>query len=158
MIVADGDDVARVDVAASDWQGPNEAAIGWWRNKMPSVAARKLRPAPNAVLLDTLCDLLERPNKSELAYLLALLLVRRRVLQEEQNFSQADIESRASSSTSDANGSHGGNAPMDVVPDQLWKLVSTVDGRELIVPLAAPTTESIQTLQAELQTLLFTDQ
>lgn len=158
MIVADGEDVARVDVAASDWQGPNEAAIGWWRNKMPSVAARKLRPAPNAVLLDTLCDLLERPNKSELAYLLALLLVRRRVLQEEQNFSQADIESRASSSTSDANGSHGGNAPMDVVPDQLWKLVSTVDGRELIVPLAAPTTESIQTLQAELQTLLFTDQ
>ena len=158
MIVAEGDEVARVDVAASDWKGPSEAAIGWWRNKMPSAAARKVRPAPNAVLLDTLSDLLERPSKSELAYLLALLLVRRRVLQEEQSYSQTEIELRESRSTSELNGSRHGSGPQDAAPEQLWKLICPVDGREWSVPVAAPTTESIKTLQAELQTLLFTDQ
>lgn len=159
MIVAEGDDVARVDVAASDWQGPNAGAIGWWRNKMPSAAARKLRPAPNAVLLDTLSDLLDRPSKSELAYLLALLLVRRRVLQEEQSLSQAEMESHdGAGPTSHANGSRHGSAPVAAAPEQLWKLVCPVDGRQWCVPVAAPRTEAIQTLQAELQTLLFTDQ
>lgn len=158
MIVAEGDDVARVDVAASDWQGPSEAAIGWWRNKMPSAAARKLRPAPNAVLLDTLSDLLERPSKAELAYVLALLLVRRRVLQEEQTFSQAENELRETGSTSEMNASRHGSVTMDAAPEQLWKLICPVDGREWNVPIAAPTTETTQALQAELQTLLFTDQ
>lgn len=80
-----GDDVVRVDIAASHWTGPGDGAIGWWRSKMPAAAAKKMRPAPNGVLLDTLSDLLQRPGKDALAYLLALLLVRRRVLQEEQN-------------------------------------------------------------------------
>ncbi len=158
MIVADGDDVARVDIAASDWQGPNEAAIGWWRNKMPSAVARKLRPAPNAVLLDMLSDLLERPGKSELAYLLALLLVRRRVLQEEQGFLRDGDDSRQVAPTSDAASARQGSEPMNSALEQPWKLVCPIDGREWSVAVATPTPESLQTLQAELQTLLFTDQ
>ncbi len=158
MIVAEGDDVTRIDIAASDWQGPSEVAIGWWRNKMPSAAARKLRPAPNAVLLDTLSDLLERPGKSELAYLLALLLVRRRVLQEEQGFLREDDDAREVKPVCDAANDCDGSHPLDSSAEQHWKLVCPVDGREWSVPVAAPTTESLQTLQAELQTLLFTDQ
>lgn len=152
VIMPEGDEVARLDIAASHWQGPSQGAIGWWRNKMPSAAARKLRPAPNAVLLDTLTDLLERPGQEQLAYLLALLLVRRRVLQEEQNFLQDDEQEHKpqleESGLDAAESGHG----------QAWKLVCAVDGREWIVPVAAPNAATTAALQAELQTLLFTDQ
>jgi hypothetical protein len=52
---------------------------------MPAAGAAKLRPAPNEVLLDVLTDLLQRPAQAELAYLLALLLVRRRALVDDQS-------------------------------------------------------------------------
>lgn len=133
VIVPQGDDVTRIDIAARHWQGPTEGAIGWWRNKMPSAEARKLRPAPNGVLLDTLSDLLERPGKEKLAYLLALLLVRRRVLHEDQSVLDREVDNRA------------------------WKLLCPVDGREWLVAPVAPAAEEMQALQAELQTLLFTD-
>ncbi len=158
MIVADGDEVARVDVAASDWRGPSEETIGWWRSKMPSATARKLRPAPNAVLLDTLSVLLERPNKSELAYLLALLLLRRRVLHEDPSHSHKELELREAVSTDDASGSRPVDSMLDASPEQPWKLVCPDDGREWIVSVAAPKAESRQALAAELQSLLFTDQ
>jgi hypothetical protein len=153
VIMPEGDEVARLDIAASHWQGPSEGAIGWWRNKMPSAAARKLRPAPNAVLLDTLTDLLERPGKEELAYLLALLLVRRRVLQEEQNFLQDDDERELTQQSQET-----GLGEADSELWRPWKLVCAVDGREWSVPVAAPSAETTKALQAELQTLLFTDQ
>ena len=133
VLVPRGDDVTRIDIAARHWQGPTEDAIGWWRNKMPSAEARKLRPAPNGVLLDTLADLLERPGKEALAYLLALLLVRRRVLHEEQSIVDQEADTT------------------------VWKLVCPVDGREWLVTPVAPAAENLQALQAELQTLLFTD-
>lgn len=133
VLIPQGDDVARIDIAARNWQGPAEGAIGWWQNKMPSAGTKKLRPAPNGVLLDTLSELLERSGKEELAYLLALLLVRRRVLHEEQSLS--------------VNTDH----------DTTWKLTCPVDGREWLVPAVAPAAENMQALQTELQTLLFTD-
>ena len=138
VIVPQGDDVTRIDIAARHWQGPTEGAIGWWRNKMPSAEARKLRPAPSGVLIDTLSDLLERPGKEELAYLLALLLVRRRVLHEDQSL--LDQSSR----------DHGAE-------DSAWRLICPVDGREWLIATVAPAAENMQALQAELQTLLFTD-
>ncbi|MEO8272170.1 MAG: hypothetical protein ABI557_20840 [Aureliella sp.] len=158
MILAEGDEVARVDIAASDWQGPSDAAIGWWRNKMPSAAARKMRPAPNAVLLDTLSDLLERPGKSELAYLLALLLVRRRVLHEHQDFLRDDVDARGSQPSIDGTNAQQEGSLKDSISELPWMLICPVDGREWSVPATAPSTESLQALQAELQTLLFTDQ
>lgn len=133
VLVPQGDDVARLDVAARNWQGPTQGAIGWWKNKMPAAAAKKLRPVPNGVLLDTLSELLERPGKEELAYLLALLLVRRRVLHEEQSLLA------------------------DAADDTHWKLTCPVDGREWVVPSIAPTPQNLGVLQAELKTLLFTD-
>ncbi len=139
VILADGDDVSRIDIAASEWKGPREDAIGWWRSKMPAAASKKVRPAPNGVLLDTLSDLLERQGKEPLAYLLALLLIRRRVLQESQTLDSA----------------HDPTHPLSATH---WRLVCPADGREWHVPLEAPRPEMLEQLQAELKGLLFTDE
>ncbi len=132
----DGENVRRVDVSAEQWQGPNENAIGWWKSKMPAAAARRLQPAPSGVLLDTLSDLLERPGQESLAYLLALLLVRRKVLIEEESL---DME------LSDAPTSH-------------WSLTCAADGRQWNVPLCAPSAEALPKLQIQLNELLFTEE
>ncbi len=155
VIVSKGDDVARMDVAASSWTGPSEGTIGWWRNKMPAAAARKLRPAPSGVLLDTLSDLLNRPGKEALAYLLALLLVRRRVLQEDHDLLASDSQINHSATPEDAL-----LGETDEVP--LWNLVCPADGRQWNVPIVVPRTvqpkSSFDELQAELKTLLYTDE
>jgi len=157
--MAKGDDVARLDIAASSWTGPSEGAVGWWRNKMPAAAARKLRPAPTGVLLDTLSDLLQRPGKEALAYLLALLLVRRRVLQEDQDLLAMEAP------TGHATKCHAAgrvDASDDSSLAPLWNLVCPADGRQwnvpMVVPGAAQAESTKDELQAELKTLLFTDE
>lgn len=140
VIVPQDDDLVRIDIAASQWTGPGEHAIGWWRSKMPVATAHRTRPAPNGVLLDTLSELLERPGKESLAYLLALLLVRRRVLQEEQ-----PSHPLASAAPSDAARTH-------------WNLTCPADGRQWMVTITIPTPEQLEALQEELKGLLFVDE
>ena len=135
-IVPDGDNVKRMDIAATEWHGPRDETIGWWRSRMPSAGPKTLRPAPNGVLLDTLSELLERPGQESLAYLLALLLVRRRVLQEEDSI---EHELSANQSTH-------------------WCLVCKADGRKWNVTLCEPPEEELGDLNSELNELLFTEE
>lgn len=134
-LVPAGDEIVRIDVAASEWTGPKPDTVGWWRCRMPDAKEKKLRPAPNGVLLDTLSDLLERPGKEALAYMLALLLTRRRVL---TNF-ESIVE-------------------QTVVDDSLWTLTCPADGRQWNIPIVEPDAEQLQALQEELNSLLFTEE
>lgn len=75
-----GSDVVRRDFAASAWAGPPTEAIGWWKSRVPEPNAKKIKLAPNEVLLELFDQLAERPESEDMRYVLALLLVRRRVL------------------------------------------------------------------------------
>ena len=136
VLEAEGEKISRKDIAAENWNGPSDSMIGWWRSEMPQAGPKKLRLAPNGVLLDTLAELIEKPGQEKLAYVLALLLVRRRVLSEEQklNFEQSDA------------------------PSETWNLVCSADGRFWSVPLEIPEAEEVARLQDELTSLLFTEE
>lgn len=136
VLIPDGDEITRIDIAAKQWNEPPENAIGWWKCRMPDAQRRGLRPAPNSVLLDTLAELLQRPDRSDLAYLLALLLVRRRVLVEEQ---QIELDESSSS-------------------NEVWNLVQPADGRQWQVPIRNPEAAELVKLQESLIKLLFTDE
>jgi hypothetical protein len=136
VLIPEGDEITRLDISAKQWTEPPENAIGWWKCRMPDAQRRGSRPAPNSVLLDTLAELLQRPDKAELAYLLALLLVRRRVLVEEQ---QIELDE---------------NQPTQ----EVWNLVQPADGRQWQVPLCNPSTAELAKLQESLIKLLFTDE
>ncbi len=97
---------------------------------------KKIRPAPNGVLLDTLSELLERPGKETLAYLLALLLIRRRVLHEEQLPQDEQAQEQRT----------------------VWNLICPADGRQWNVPLVTPHTATLPDLQEQLKRLLFTEE
>ena len=135
-IISEGEDVKRVDIASSEWKETEEDVVGWWRCRMPNAQAAKLKPAPNGVLLDTLAELLEKPGKESLAYLLAVLLVRRRVLSEEEAL---DLED-------------------DQEEQTYWNLVCSADERQWNVPLLDPTPQTLLALQEELNALLFTEE
>jgi hypothetical protein len=97
---------------------------------MPAKKTGKLVMAPTAVLLDTLERLCEEPSDADLAYLLAVLLVRRRVLTPQDD----DFES------TETNYLH---------------LTYSSENRELIIPIQEPAPERGEFLQQKLVELLY---
>lgn len=91
-LIPDGGGWKRLDYSASSWQGPPDGAIGWWKSQVPDPSAKRPGLAPNEVLLDLLQQWAEQPEAAQLRYVLALLLVRRRVLRWEDE--QSDPSGR----------------------------------------------------------------
>jgi hypothetical protein len=85
VLTTEKKDVRRHDYAAEAWAGPPEKALAWWKSRMPTREAKKGQLAPNEVLLQLFAELEHVPEKADLRYVLALLLVRRRVLREEES-------------------------------------------------------------------------
>jgi hypothetical protein len=70
----------RIDYAATAWAGPPAHTLAWWRSTFPATAQAGTTLAPADVLLDVLEELEGREGDTALRYLVALELVRRRVL------------------------------------------------------------------------------
>jgi hypothetical protein len=75
-----GADVVRKDYSPEAWKGAPDAAFGWWKSRVPEPTAKKIKLAPNDVLLELFDQLADKTEQQDLQYVLALLLVRRRVL------------------------------------------------------------------------------
>jgi hypothetical protein len=82
-LVAEGAAVVRRDFSAQGWQSPPENTIGWWKTTIVDPHAGRMHWAPNDVMLHYFERLHEDPAADDARYVLALLLVRRRVLRVE---------------------------------------------------------------------------
>ena len=80
VLATQGAAVERQDYSLEAWQGPPEGALGWWKSKIPTREAKKNRMAPSEVLLQLFQGLEAAADKQDMRYVLALLLIRRRVL------------------------------------------------------------------------------
>lgn len=83
VLEVQGANVIRKDYCQSAWSGPPVEALGWWMMRIPEQSAKKVKLAPNDVLLELFDQLAEQPFQEDMRYVLALLLVRRRVLRVE---------------------------------------------------------------------------
>ncbi len=83
VLIAEGAELRRLDYCADAWEGPPENATGWWRSRMPSATQKRMHWAPNEVMLHFFEELEDQPDRLDMRFVLALLLVRRRVLREE---------------------------------------------------------------------------
>ncbi|RLS28745.1 MAG: hypothetical protein DWH79_12905 [Planctomycetota bacterium] len=70
----------RIDYGADGWEGPPEKTVAWWRSHSPQPESSGATLAPNDVLLDVIEQLDGNKDEATLRYLVALQLVRRRVL------------------------------------------------------------------------------
>ncbi len=84
VLVAEQGELLRYDYSAEAWQGPPQGAIGWWKAEIPSPSTKKKHWAPNDVMLQFFDELEKQEDKQDVRYVLALLLVRRRVMRHEE--------------------------------------------------------------------------
>jgi len=78
-----GAELSRSDYCAEAWKRPPETCLGWWRSRVPTKDDAQPQLAPVDVLINLFVALAERPDDAPFRYLLALLLLRRRVLRRE---------------------------------------------------------------------------
>ncbi|MGA2619131.1 MAG: hypothetical protein ABSF26_16095 [Thermoguttaceae bacterium] len=83
-LVAEGAELRRSDFSVAAWQGPPPGSVGWWKSQVPDHRAARRHWAPNDVLLHCFDGLAEQSEKQAMRYVLALLLVRRRVMRLEE--------------------------------------------------------------------------
>ena len=79
VLVPQGGEVVRLDYSAEAWPGPPANAIGWWQAPITDPNAGRPHWAPGDVMLDYFERLLVDPAAEDARYVLALLLVRRRI-------------------------------------------------------------------------------
>lgn len=84
VLLAQRGEVHRRDYAAEAWTAPPDGAFAWWKSRMPTREAKQGQLAPNEALLALFNELERSEGSEDLRYVLALLLVRRRVLREEE--------------------------------------------------------------------------
>lgn len=84
VLVPEGAQIIRRDYCVDAWQGPPDNALGFWKSEMPDPSARKLHWAPNDVMRHYFHQLVAQDDDRDTAYVLALLMVRRRLLKLEE--------------------------------------------------------------------------
>lgn len=139
VVIEQDDELVRRDYSAEAWTGPPEGTVGWWKGRMPEAGARKLVLAPDAVLVDLLRSLGDAPERRPLRYLLALTLLRRRVV--------TVVESHLDEPKSKTGAASG--------DDDLLHLRVAADGSEIDVATCTITTRQTESLQSALQDLLY---
>lgn len=130
VLTVEGAEVVRKDYAVAGWQGPPEHCLGWWKSQVPDPRATRAQLAPNQVLLQYFEQLQGDLSKADVAYILTLLLVRRRVF-------RLEGEERSAG---------GSKVLLVYCPRQEC---------EYRVPEVTPAAGRVQQIQQELQELLF---
>jgi hypothetical protein len=139
VVMESGDDYVRQDFSAESWQGPPEGTVGWWKNRMPTASEKKMVLAPPEVLIDLLRQMGNFPGKEKSRYLLALMLMRRRIVR----------PATASSADDQAAGDD-----CDASPETLCVEV-IADGSLIEVPTCVISRSEAETLKDELNELLY---
>ncbi len=142
MLEVHGADIVRKDYCSEAWPGPSGAALGWWRSRIPEPAAKKIKLAPNDILLELFEQLGEQPENQDKRYVLAPLLVRRRVLRLEMANEFSEMIHAAQNA--------GGECEMMTVYSPKRDVSYTV-------PIVMPQNERIDQIQDQLSELLIAD-
>jgi hypothetical protein len=132
VLVPEQAQVVRYDYAEQTWEGPPDGAIGWWKSRMPEPHSNKLHWAPSDVMLHYFEELEGRPDRQDERYILALLLLRRRIARAEETDS-------------------------DDAGRTVMVLYCPKKEKQYRVPVVMPTADRIREIQEGLARLLFAD-
>ena len=80
----DDDELIREDYCEQAWEGPPENCVAWWRSEIPDLEGGRIYWAPNDVLFAYFDEVMKQTQRPEKAFVMSLLLLRRRMLKLEQ--------------------------------------------------------------------------
>jgi hypothetical protein len=129
-LVTSGGQVIRKDYCEAAWQGPPENTVGWWKGQVPDVTATRMQWAPNDVILHYFEQLEDNTEKADVRYVLALLMIRRRIVRLEET-------------------------EQDDRQGELFVLYCPRNEQEYRVPVVMPSESRVSEIQEELANLLF---
>ena len=132
VLLTAGADVIRHDFCQNAWEGPPEGTIGWWKSTMPDDEQNKLNLAPKEVMLQYFEQLHANPESQDMAYVLSLLMVRKRIM-------------RLNGSEEDEQG------------NELMVLSEPKSEKEYKVSVTQPTVAQVESLQQQLTAMLYKD-
>lgn len=132
VLLQQGADIVRRDYSEGAWPGPPEGSIGYWKSQMPGGGTKKLHWAPNDVMLHYFEQLAEVEEKLDVRYVLALLMIRRRVVRQEAI--ETDEQGR-----------------------EVAVLFCPKNEQEYRTTVVLPSAERVQEIQNELAKLLYAD-
>jgi hypothetical protein len=89
-LVREEGNLVRRDWSHEAWASPPDGTLAWWRSVVPEQIDNGASLAPVDVLLDTLESLTDQPEEASLRYLLALQLLRRKVLRFAESRSEGE--------------------------------------------------------------------
>jgi hypothetical protein len=130
VLMAEGAQVVRYDYAAEAWEGEPDHALGSWKSRIPEPNAAGMHWAPSDVMLNYLEELETHADQRDERYVLALLLLRRRIVRSE------DVE-------------------RDEAGRETLILYSPRNEREYRVDVVVPTRERVQDIQERFSRLFF---
>jgi hypothetical protein len=130
-LVAEGAQVNRLDFSEEAWSEAPPGTVAWWKSHMPGAGSKRPHWAPNDALLEYFQLLDGVPTKADVRYVLALLLVRRRIARWE-------------------------HSEMDDNNQEIMVLYCPRQELEFRVPAQFPTPERAAEIQLELSRLLVT--
>ena len=84
--------LVRHDWSHEAWAGAPDETLAWWRSVVPEQENEGVSLAPVEALLDILESLADQPEEASLRYLLALQLLRRKVLRFGDSPSEGDAD------------------------------------------------------------------
>lgn len=83
-VIFAGDDadavMQRREISAAAWEGPPEESLAHWKRQIPPPGPIKMVPAPPEVLWDLLREMVQFPERADSRFLLALMMLRRRLV------------------------------------------------------------------------------
>jgi hypothetical protein len=151
VLEIDGADIIRRDYCLAAWSKAPDTALGWWKARVPEPTAKKIKLAPNDVLLELFDQLSDRLEQADLRYVLALLLIRRRILRLEEESSVGSQVSGASS------GETGCLTPATLPIGEIMHVYCLKRDTSYAVAVQMPTGTRIDEIQAQLSDLLVAD-
>jgi hypothetical protein len=131
VVIESGDEYLRHDYSAESWKGPPEGAVGWWKSRMPTSGDKKMVLAPPEVLIDLLRQMEQFPGKAKSRYLLALMLMRRKLVRPVTSRGELDSE------------------------EEVLRLEVVQDGSTVDVPICKVARSESESLRDELNELLY---
>ena len=166
VVLESDEEFVRQDYSAESWTGPPENAIGWWKNRMPMSDEKKLVLAPPEVLIDMLRQMEAVPSRAKSRYLLALMLMRRKLVRSAPVETQ-DLKKGFSANTTDSPSQRQDAAvgelsdcvePDGTEPDgteEVLRVEVIADGSFIEVPVQMISRREAETLRDELNELLY---
>ncbi|MBR5626835.1 MAG: hypothetical protein IKW74_04355 [Thermoguttaceae bacterium] len=97
ILTEENGEIKRQDFSSEAWleEKRDDSCLGWWKTQLEPGIEKKLKLAPNDILMDIFDELIDQPDKMEISYILTLLMVRRRIFrfekEEQEDENQAKI-------------------------------------------------------------------